>query len=79
MDGNPEVMPILDAAIRKVIKNGWYFEFEPIKHTEPSNREKAESFVIENLVLTVNFTNGSGRIFPCVDMVIFDLSFAKAF
>ena len=79
MDGNPEVMPILDETIRKAIKNGWYFKFEPVKETEPPSTLKAESFSIKNLVLTVNFTNGAGRIWPCVDMVIFDHSFAKAF
>lgn len=79
MDGNPEIMPILDSTIRKAIKNGWYFEFEPVTGKEQPSIEKAESFEIDKLVLTVTFTNGAGRIFPCVDMITFDHSFASAF
>ena len=79
MEANPEVIKVLEPVLDKAIKNGWYDEFPDVKSKGSNSTEKAESYVISGLRLTIAFTGGYGRVLPFMDMIIFDHSFAKAF
>ena len=68
---------IIQAVIKKVIENGWEYDFSV---TDKPNFEKAEYFSInEEGMLSVSFSGGCGRTWIHWGMMLFDHSFAEAF